>query len=97
MELVVSAWKEATRDWNWQGMDRYIMHQVSDVHTNALLKAVGIDRSRVPLTYPKYGNVGPASIPITLADEKERLQPGNRVLLMGVGSGLNTSMLELAW
>ncbi|BDZ47427.1 3-oxoacyl-ACP synthase III [Naasia aerilata] len=97
MELVVSAWKEAKRDWNWQGMDRYVMHQVSDVHTNALLKAVGIDRERVPLTYPRFGNVGPASIPMTLVEEKDRLKPGNRVLLMGVGSGLNTSMLELAW
>lgn len=97
MELVVSAWKEAKRDWNWHSMDRYIMHQVSDVHTNAIVKAVGLDRARVPLTYPKYGNVGPASIPITLADEASRLKPGNRVLLMGVGSGLNTSMLELAW
>ena len=97
MELVVSAWKEAKRDWNWSAMDRYIMHQVSDVHTNAIVKAVGIDRSRVPLTYPKYGNVGPASIPITLAQEAKTLKPGNRVLVMGVGSGLNTAMMELAW
>ncbi|MCU1569339.1 MAG: 3-oxoacyl-ACP synthase [Naasia sp.] len=97
MELVVSAWKEATRDWKWQSMDRYILHQVSDVHTNAIVKAVGLDRARVPLTYPRYGNVGPASIPMTLVDEAEKLRPGHRVLLMGVGSGLNTSMLELAW
>ncbi|RNE67047.1 3-oxoacyl-ACP synthase III [Cryobacterium tepidiphilum] len=97
MELVVSAWTEAKRDWNWSGMDRYILHQVSDVHTNAILKATGMDRSRVPLTYPRFGNVGPASIPITLAQEAERLSPGDRVLLMGVGSGLNTAMMELAW
>lgn len=97
MELVLSAWREATRDWNWSKMDRYIMHQVSDVHTNALVKAVGLDRSRVPTTYPTLGNVGPASIPITLAQEAETLQPGNRILLMGVGSGINTAMLEIAW
>lgn len=97
MELVVSAWKEAKRDWNWSNMDRYIMHQVSDVHTNAIVKAAGIDKSRVPLTYPKLGNVGPASIPITLVEEAKKLLPGNRVLLMGVGSGLNTAMMELAW
>ena len=97
MELVVSAWTEAKRDWNWSGMDRYILHQVSDVHTNAIVKATGLDRSRVPLTYPLYGNVGPASIPITLAEEAERLTRGDRVLLMGVGSGLNTAMMELAW
>lgn len=97
MELVVSAWNEAKRDWNWASMDRYIVHQVSDVHTNAIVKATGIDRSRVPLTYPTLGNVGPASIPITLAKEAAQLLPGNRVLLMGVGSGLNTAMMEIAW
>ncbi|MCU1441899.1 MAG: 3-oxoacyl-ACP synthase [Cryobacterium sp.] len=97
MELVVSAWTEARRDWNWSSMDRYIMHQVSDVHMNAIIKATGLDRSRVPLTYPKLGNVGPASIPITLAQEAGGLRAGDRVLLMGVGSGLNTAMMEMAW
>ncbi len=97
MELVTAAWNEAKRDWNWSDMDRYIMHQVSDVHTAAFVKAAKIDRSRVPLTYPRFGNVGPASIPITLADEAQRLSPGDRVLLCGVGSGINTAMLELAW
>ena len=97
MELVVSAWTEARRDWNWSHMDRYIMHQVSDVHMNAILKATGLDRSRVPTTYPKLGNVGPASIPITLEREVRGLRAGDRVLLMGVGSGLNTAMMEIAW
>jgi acyl-CoA:acyl-CoA alkyltransferase len=97
MELVVSAWTEARRDWSWSHMDRYIMHQVSDVHMNAILKAIHLDRSRVPTTYPTLGNVGPASIPITLAQEAQRLRSGDRVLLMGVGSGLNTAMMELAW
>ncbi len=97
LDLVVSAWKEAQRDWNWTSMDRYILHQVSDVHTDSIIKATGMDRSKVPLTYPKYGNVGPASIPITLAEESMKLSSGDRVLLMGVGSGLNTAMLELAW
>ena len=99
MELVVSAWKEAKRDWSWGGMDRYIMHQVSDVHTNAFVKAVGIDPELVPTTYPTLGNVGPASIPITLADEAAngRIRPGDRVFLGGVGSGINTAMMELRW
>ena len=97
MELVVSAWTEAKRDWSWSNMDRYIVHQVSDVHTSAIVKATGMDKTKVPLTYPTLGNVGPASIPITLSQEAATLQPGNRVLLMGVGSGLNTAMMELVW
>ncbi|WP_250444645.1 3-oxoacyl-ACP synthase III [Actinotalea sp. C106] len=97
LELVMSAWKEAKEDWSWSAMDRYILHQVSDVHTDAIIKAAKLDRTRVPLTYPMYGNVGPASIPMTLAQEATTLEPGNRVLLMGVGSGINTAMMEIAW
>ena len=97
LDLVVSAWKEASTEWDWSSMDRYITHQVSSVHTSAIIKAAKLDKSRVPTTFPKYGNVGPASIPITLAEEQATLKKGDRVLLMGVGSGLNTAMMELAW
>ncbi len=97
LDLVVSAWKDASTEWNWSSMTRYITHQVSSIHTSSLVKAVGLDRSRVPTTFPSYGNVGPASVPITLADEQHALKRDDRVLLVGVGSGLNTAMLELAW
>ncbi|WP_375406550.1 3-oxoacyl-ACP synthase III [uncultured Amnibacterium sp.] len=97
MELVTAAWTEAKRDWSWSDMDRYIMHQVSSAHTAAFVKAADIDPERVPVTYPTLGNIGSASIPITLAQESKSLVKGERVLLCGVGSGINTSMLELAW
>lgn len=97
LELVVDAWKDATADWDWGSMDRYVTHQVSRVHTNAIVEAVGLDRNRVPTTYPYLGNVGPASVPITLVEEARSLRSGDRVLLMGVGSGINTAMMELAW
>lgn len=97
LDLVVSAWKEASSEWDWRSMNRYITHQVSSVHTNAIVKAVSLDRSRVPVTFPHLGNVGPASVPITLAAEQASLNKGDRVLLMGVGSGLNTAMMEISW
>lgn len=97
LNLVVSAWKEAAPEWKWSGMDRYITHQVSSVHTTSIVKAAKLDPERVPVTYDRYGNVGPASIPITLAEQQSSLKRGDRVLLMGVGSGLNTAMMELAW
>ncbi|VTR75271.1 3-oxoacyl-ACP synthase III [Cellulomonas hominis] len=97
LDLVVDAWHEASTEWDWAGMDRYITHQVSRVHTDAIVKAVGLDRKRVPTTYPHLGNVGPASVPITLVEEQDSLRAGDRVLLMGVGSGINTAMMELTW
>lgn len=97
LDLVLTAWKEALGEWDWSSMDRYVTHQVSKAHTRAIIEAAGLDAGRVPVTFPRYGNVGPASIPITLAEEKKSLAPGDRVLLMGVGSGINTAMMELAW
>ena len=34
---------------------------------------------------------------LALAKEADSLQPGDRVLMMGVGSGLNMTCLELTW
>lgn len=91
-------WAEAAPAWEWdRGMDRYVIHQVSLVHTRAICAALGIDREKVPLTFPTRGNMGPAAIPFTLAGEAATLSSGDRVLLMGIGSGLNASILELLW
>ncbi|GAA3296735.1 3-oxoacyl-ACP synthase III [Arthrobacter citreus] len=98
LELVVNAWDEAhEKGWDWRSMDRYVTHQVSNSYTNAIIKAVDLVRDRVPITFPRWGNVGPASLPMTLAQESRTLNPGDRVLCMGVGSGLNTMMMEIAW
>ncbi|WP_407342452.1 3-oxoacyl-ACP synthase III [Pengzhenrongella phosphoraccumulans] len=97
LELVTAAWREAQVEWDWADMDRYVMHQVSRVHVDAIVEALGIDGARVPRTFPTFGNIGPASLPVTLAGEVGSLAAGDRVLCMGVGSGLNTAMLEIAW
>jgi acyl-CoA:acyl-CoA alkyltransferase len=98
LDLAEAAWKAAGEDWDWQeGMDTYIVHQISSVHTTLMCQRLGIDPTRVPLTYPEFGNVGPAAIPITLAKNQTDITPGQRVLLMGIGSGLNTSFAEIVW
>jgi acyl-CoA:acyl-CoA alkyltransferase len=83
--------------WQWLDCDRYVMHQVSAVHTTKLCELLGIDPRRVPLTYPDFGNMGPAAVPYTLSTVADELAPGDRVLLMGIGSGLNCSAAELVW
>ncbi len=95
-ELGKVAWDAADKD-NWGDMDRYIFHQISRVHAGAMVDILGIDPERVPMTFPTYGNIGPASVPFTLAKEADTLSAGDRVLCVGVGSGLNASLVELAW
>jgi 3-oxoacyl-[acyl-carrier-protein] synthase-3 len=96
LQVSKAAWADAD-ERGWLDMDRYILHQISQVHTTMLCEALGIDLGKVPLTFPFLGNVGPASIPITLSRESESLQAEERVLLMGIGSGINASAIELIW
>jgi 3-oxoacyl-[acyl-carrier-protein] synthase III len=95
-------WAESAADFDWAGtagrpIDRYVMHQVSSVHTKEISKALGVDLDRVPMTFPQRGNLGPAAIPFTLAGISTELSQGDRVLLMGIGSGLNASISEIVW
>jgi len=95
-ELGKLGWDEADSK-HWSGMNRYIIHQVSRAHTAAIVDALGIDPTRVPLTFPQYGNIGPAAVPFTLAKEVDALSAGDQVLCIGVGSGLNVAFLEVHW
>lgn len=83
--------------WQWADCDTYILHQVSAVHTTKLCELLSIDTTRVPLTYPEFGNIGPAAVPYTLSVTADQLTVGDRVLLMGIGSGLNCTLAELIW
>ncbi|TRW47491.1 3-oxoacyl-ACP synthase III [Georgenia yuyongxinii] len=98
LKLVTDAWHEAERDgWSWRAMDRYVTHQISTPYTQAIVDAMDLDPAAVPITFDRWGNVGPASIAMTLSEQAESLSAGDRVMCLGVGSGLNTAMLELAW
>ncbi|WP_028046922.1 3-oxoacyl-ACP synthase III [Cellulomonas sp. URHE0023] len=97
LELVVDAWNEAQEDWDWSGVDRVVTHQVSSVHTRSIIDAIALDPEKVPTTFPRWGNVGPAALPMTLAEQADSLRSGDRVLCMGVGSGLHTAMAEIIW
>ncbi|MGB3827307.1 MAG: 3-oxoacyl-ACP synthase III [Ornithinimicrobium sp.] len=95
--LASDLWADAKADFDWSDMDCYVMHQVSQVHTSKTAQALDLPADRIPLTFPTLGNVGPAAVAITLAKEVEKLETGDRVLMMGIGSGLNMTCLELAW
>jgi 3-oxoacyl-[acyl-carrier-protein] synthase-3 len=98
LDLAAEAWAAAQAEAHLSpSADWYILHQVSKVHTTMLCERLGIDKSKAPLTYPRYGNVGPAAVPITLASVQDQIQPGQRVLCLGIGSGLNTSATEILW
>jgi 3-oxoacyl-[acyl-carrier-protein] synthase III len=101
LELAERTWAEAHTELGWRpdAIDEFAVHQVSKAHTDKLRARLGIDEARLLATYPEYGNVGPAGIPLVIAKATElgRLRPGARVALLGIGSGLNCSMAEVVW
>ncbi|HVL15488.1 MAG TPA: 3-oxoacyl-[acyl-carrier-protein] synthase III C-terminal domain-containing protein, partial [Gemmata sp.] len=85
--------------WNPEQLDKVICHQVGAGHRDAMLKAFGIPPEKNFSTFEFLGNIGTVSLPLTaaLAEEREFLQPGDRVGLLGIGSGLNCMMLGVEW
>ncbi|GAA4834994.1 3-oxoacyl-ACP synthase III [Actinomycetospora corticicola] len=101
MELAGRAWKDAVSafDWDTDSYDVYCLHQVSKVHTRAVADQLGLDIARFPSQFPRFGNIGPAGVPTVLskAVEDGTVTDGSRVMLMGVGSGINAAAAEVVW
>jgi 3-oxoacyl-[acyl-carrier-protein] synthase-3 len=99
--LAERTWDAACRQLGWsaEDLDALIMHQVGSAHARTILNTLGLDEDRAHFTFANYGNIGPAAIPITLADAVDtgRIFAGDRVALMGIGSGLNCAMMEVRW
>jgi len=101
MELSMRTWGRATEvlGWTADAIDHFVFHQVSKVHTEQFAGLLGIDLNKVFRVYPDFGNIGPAGVPIVLSklEDTGRLERGQRVALLGIGSGLNCTMAELVW
>jgi len=101
LELAAYTWKEAVSsfDWDPHAVDTYVVHQVSKVHTRAVCDTLGLDIDRFPLIYPTFGNIGPAGVPTVLSRSAQdgTISSGDRVMLMGVGSGINAAAAEIVW
>lgn len=100
-ELAEQAWEKARHKLGWTSddIDLIVMHQVGSVHASTVLKRLGLPKQKAFLTYPEFGNIGPAAIPITLSKARDagRIYASDRVALMGIGSGLNCAMAEVRW
>jgi 3-oxoacyl-[acyl-carrier-protein] synthase-3 len=101
MELAVRTWGRAAEvlGWTVDAIDHFVVHQVSKVHTEQFAGILGIDLAKIFRLYPNYGNIGPAGVPIALSklEQEGRLERGQRVALIGIGSGINCTMAELRW
>ncbi len=102
VELAKKTWDaacSALANWSDETIDAYMPHQVSRRNIEVLNDKLGLTPEKHYLNFPTLGNIGPAAVPITLsqAAESERIRSGHHVALMGIGSGLNCSMMSVSW
>lgn len=96
--LAQQTWRDFTAEQG-SAYDRFICHQVGTVHRRKLYETLGLDLAKDFSTFETLGNTGSVALPATLATAVQAgaVREGDRVGLLGIGSGLNCLMLALEW
>jgi acyl-CoA:acyl-CoA alkyltransferase len=101
LTLARETWQDFGAEVGWGAGDvlRIITHQVGSTHRRKLYETLGLDLARDFSTFERLGNTGSVALPSTLAlaVEAGAVQAGDRVALLGIGSGLNCLMLGVEW
>lgn len=89
----------ATTGWEPDDIDRTFCHQVGVAHRKLMFDSLGLNPTIDFATLETLGNTGSAALPITMAigAEQGRLRKGDRVAMLGIGSGINCLMLAAEW
>ncbi|MBW4721547.1 3-oxoacyl-ACP synthase III family protein [Saccharothrix obliqua] len=80
-------------------VDHFVPHQANGVMLTDLVEQAGLTSAHTHRTVEKYGNVGSASVPVTLDDANRAglLKDGDLVLLAGFGGGMAIGSALLRW
>ncbi|MCB9683578.1 MAG: 3-oxoacyl-ACP synthase III [Alphaproteobacteria bacterium] len=101
--LAVETWPFAADEFGWRPgapeVDEFVCHQVSLSHFTHTFQQLELPLEKALLTFPYLGNVGPASLPLTLAlgEAQGRITKGKELCLFGVGSGLGCVVMSVSW
>jgi acyl-CoA:acyl-CoA alkyltransferase len=95
------AWEGFLKEMNWDiGMiDRFFTHQVSTTHRKIGAEILGVLPGQDYPTLSYLGNIGAVSSPLCMALGLEAgvVKDGDRVCLMGMGSGINCTFMGIQW
>ncbi|MFW6170103.1 MAG: 3-oxoacyl-ACP synthase III [Planctomycetota bacterium] len=89
----------AETGWTREQIDRSFCHQVGTTHRKLMLEAFGLDERIDFATVNWLGNTGSVALPMTMAIALEQglVKRGERVGMLGIGSGINSLMLGAQW
>jgi 3-oxoacyl-[acyl-carrier-protein] synthase III len=80
-------------------IDLFVYHQANGRILAAVGEKLGLDEDKVVNSIDRYGNTSSATLPIALADARERglLEPGMNVLLAAFGAGFTWGAGVIEW
>jgi 3-oxoacyl-[acyl-carrier-protein] synthase III len=80
-------------------VDLFVGHQANVRILDAVRTRVGLAEERTHVTVDQHGNTSAASLPLALADARDRgrLRPADTVLLAAFGAGLTWGACLLTW
>ncbi|MCI0332841.1 MAG: 3-oxoacyl-ACP synthase III [Planctomycetes bacterium] len=89
----------AAAGWEPDDIDRTFCHQVGVAHRKLMFESLGLNPEIDFATVETLGNTGSAALPVTMAIgiEQGQLHAGDRVAMLGIGSGINCLMLAVEW
>lgn len=100
IETAVETWQDLKTALNWTDASPDVLctHQVGSTHKKLLLEALNLSAEKDFSTLFYLGNTGSASAPTTLAMAAEnRIRRGDKVAMLGIGSGINCTMMGIEW
>jgi 3-oxoacyl-[acyl-carrier-protein] synthase-3 len=85
--------------WERSQIDKTVCHQVGKTHRAQMLESLRLNPDHDFATVEYLGNTGSAALPVTWAQaaEQDFLHSGDRLALLGIGSGINCLMLGVEW
>nr|WP_296073135.1 ketoacyl-ACP synthase III [uncultured Actinoplanes sp.] len=80
-------------------VDHFVPHQANGVMLTDLVEKAGLQAAHTHMTLDRYGNVGSASVAVTLdeAAKSGALADGDLVLMAGFGGGMAVGACLLRW
>ena len=101
VETAAKTWQKFKKETGWKNSspDCFCTHQVGAAHRKFLFEKLKIEIDKDYPTLEYLGNTGSVSCPMTMALAADRgiLNHGDRLALLGIGSGINCTIMGVEW
>jgi 3-oxoacyl-[acyl-carrier-protein] synthase III len=100
-KVVINAWDHFNKLFGWTNdmVDRMFTHQVSEPQRKIVLRKLKLKSDIDYPTLEYLGNTASVAAPISMAIglDNGAVKDGDKVVLFGVGSGINSIVLAIQW